>query len=75
MSLSAFNFTWASPCSCNDDYKLMAKCAGHSGWVEHIDWTLPISLPGTKLHGSMLIMCVDSSKNLLYWNPRTGALA
>ena len=59
-------------CSCNDDYKLVAKCCGHSGCISHLDWTLPIALPGTKLNGKMILMGVDESGNLLFWNPKTG---
>lgn len=58
--------------SCTYDYQLVSKCTGHSGSIEHIDWTLPISVPGTKLNGTMIIRAVDESKNLLYWDPRTG---
>jgi len=54
------------------DYQLVSKCVGHSGNVEHIDWTLPISLPGHKLHGAMIFKAVDQSGNLLYWDPKTG---
>jgi WD40 repeat protein len=58
--------------SCSYDYQLISKCTGHSGCVIHIDWTLPISVPGTKLNGTMIIKAVDESKNLLYWDPKTG---
>lgn len=58
--------------SCTYDYQLISKCTGHSGAIEHIDWTLPISAPGTKLNGTMIIRAVDESKNLLYWDPKTG---
>lgn len=67
--------TWPHPLSCdscNDNYKLVAKCCGHSGCISHLDWTLPIALPGTKLNGKMLLMGVDESGNLLFWNPKTG---
>lgn len=50
------------------------RCNGHSGNVEHIDWSLPISLPGSKLHGEMILQATDTSGNLLYWNPKTGVL-
>jgi microtubule-associated protein-like 5 len=45
---------------------------GHSGNIEHIDWSLPISLPGSKLHGCMIIQVSDASGNLLNWNPKNG---
>lgn len=48
------------------------RCCGHSGNIEHIDWSLPISQPGSKLHGQMIIQATDSSTNLLHWDPRTG---
>ena len=59
-------------CRCTEDYQLLTKCVGHSGCICHIDWTLPISLAGSKLHGKMIIQAVDESGNLLYWDPKTG---
>lgn len=53
-------------CSTTYDYQLISKCTGHSGCIEHIDWTLPISVPGTKLHGKMILMAVDESKVLKF---------
>lgn len=58
--------------SVKHDYQLLSKCVGHSGNVEHIDWTLPISLPGHHLHANMIFRAVDQSGNLLFWDPRTG---
>jgi len=48
------------------------RCVGHSGNVEHIDWSYPISQPGSRLHGQMIIQAADSSGNLLYWDVKTG---
>jgi len=56
----------------SQSYQFVAKCCGHSGNIEHIDWSLPISQPGSKLHGQMIIQATDASTNLLYWDPRTG---
>ncbi|KAG1659723.1 hypothetical protein FOA52_012263 [Chlamydomonas sp. UWO 241] len=58
--------------SCKHDYQLVSKCVGHSGNVAHIDWTLPISMPGHRLHGSMIFKAVDQSGNMLFWDPKTG---
>ncbi|KAJ9507961.1 hypothetical protein QJQ45_021288 [Haematococcus lacustris] len=54
------------------DYQLVAKCSGHSGNLEHLDWSLPINQPGSKLHMSMVLQASDASGNLLYWDPKTG---
>eukprot|EP00200_Dunaliella_tertiolecta_P007628 CAMPEP_0202381592 /NCGR_PEP_ID=MMETSP1127-20130417/37027_1 /ASSEMBLY_ACC=CAM_ASM_000462 /TAXON_ID=3047 /ORGANISM="Dunaliella tertiolecta, Strain CCMP1320" /LENGTH=1435 /DNA_ID=CAMNT_0048980603 /DNA_START=339 /DNA_END=4646 /DNA_ORIENTATION=+ len=54
------------------EYHLIAKCIGHSGNVEHIDWSYPISQPGSRLHGQMIIQSSDTSGNLLYWDTKTG---
>eukprot|EP00798_Chlamydomonas_sp_ICE-L_P021966 gene21966-29019_t len=51
------------------DYHFIGRCTGHSGTIQHLDWTLPISLPGHKLHGEMLFMAADASGNIMYWNP------
>ncbi|GFH16043.1 uncharacterized protein HaLaN_12389 [Haematococcus lacustris] len=53
------------------DYQLVAKCSGHSGNLEHLDWSLPINQPGSKLHMSMVLQASDASGNLLYWDPKT----
>ncbi len=58
--------------SCKHNYELVSKCVGHSGNIEHIDWSLPIAMPGFKLHGQMIIRSADASGNLLYWDPRQG---
>ncbi|GFR50670.1 hypothetical protein Agub_g12921 [Astrephomene gubernaculifera] len=54
------------------NYQLTAKCLGHSGTVTHVDWSLPVSLPGTPLQGRFVLQSCDTAAELLYWNPQTG---
>lgn len=33
------------------NYQLVARCSGHSGTLRHVDWSLPVPLPGTPYDG------------------------
>lgn len=52
-------------------YQLIAKCVGHSGSVEHLDWTLPVPSPA-KYRGRMLLQSTDNAYEILHWDPLTG---
>ena len=61
------------PLSAKKDYQLLCKLTGHSGSIDSLDWTLPITMPGSRLNGSWLLMASDQSSNLLFWDPQRGA--
>ncbi|GMH32772.1 hypothetical protein BSKO_00606 [Bryopsis sp. KO-2023] len=52
-------------------YQFIARCIGHSGTVEHIDWSLPIEDP-LELKGKMILQSNDTSREILFWDPQTG---
>lgn len=52
-------------------YQFIARCIGHSGTVEHIDWSLPLDSP-LELQGLHIIQSNDTSREVLYWDPRSG---
>lgn len=47
------------------------RCVGHSGSIQHLDWTLPVPSPAAVV-GQMLLMSTDNAAEILYWNPLTG---
>lgn len=49
------------------------RCMGHSGTVQHVDWSLPVDLGGTPFDGKFAIQSCDSSGDMLYWDPYSGA--
>lgn len=50
----------------------LLRCTGHSGTVTHVDWSLPIVLPGTPHDGKFVLQTCDTALELLYWDPTTG---
>lgn len=52
-------------------YELIARCVGHSGTIEHLDWSLPID-SHCKLDGLTILQSNDTSREILHWDPRTG---
>ncbi|KAG2428966.1 hypothetical protein HXX76_011210 [Chlamydomonas incerta] len=54
------------------NYQLLCKCMGHSGTVQHVDWSLPVDLGGTPFDGKFAIQSCDSSGDMLYWDPYSG---
>ncbi|GLC70429.1 hypothetical protein PLESTF_000972700 [Pleodorina starrii] len=54
------------------NYQLLCKCVGHSSTVKHVDWSLPVLLPGTPMDGKFALQSCDASGMLLYWDPTTG---
>ncbi|KAG2496899.1 hypothetical protein HYH03_004906 [Edaphochlamys debaryana] len=54
------------------NYQLLSKCMGHSGTVTHIDWSLPICIPGTPIDGKFILQSSDTAGDLLHWLPETG---
>eukprot|EP01025_Chloroclados_australasicus_P047988 TRINITY_DN5422_c1_g2_i1.p1 TRINITY_DN5422_c1_g2~~TRINITY_DN5422_c1_g2_i1.p1 ORF type:complete len:423 (+),score=32.36 TRINITY_DN5422_c1_g2_i1:23-1291(+) len=54
-----------------DAYELLSVCVGHSGTIEHLDWSLPLSAP-LKLKNKMILQSNDTSREILHWNPKTG---
>eukprot|EP00210_Caulerpa_lentillifera_P000626 g605.t1 len=43
-------------------YQLIGCCSGHSGVIEHLDWSTE----------SCILQSVDTSREILYWNGRSG---
>ncbi|EFJ49062.1 hypothetical protein VOLCADRAFT_90304 [Volvox carteri f. nagariensis] len=54
------------------NYQLLCKCVGHSSCVKHVDWSLPVLLPGTPMDGRFALQSCDATGSLLYWDPCTG---
>ena len=52
-------------------YHLKARCVGHSGTIEHLDWSLPIDTP-VQAKGRWILQANDTSREVLHWDPRTG---
>ncbi len=40
--------------------------------MTHVDWSLPIVLPGTPHDGKFVLQSCDTALDLLYWDPTTG---
>ncbi|CAD7702032.1 unnamed protein product [Ostreobium quekettii] len=52
-------------------YELVCRCVGHSGTIEHIDWSLPVEGP-PGLRGRCILQANDTSRESLCWDPRSG---
>ncbi len=59
-------------CSRSKDYQFVSRCVGHTGSVQHLDWSLPMDYPGEAIHEQMVLQTCDNSGMLLSWDPRTG---
>lgn len=52
-------------------YQLIGRCSGHSGTINHLDWSLPIPSP-SEHRGKFILQSSDGAWEILYWDPETG---
>jgi hypothetical protein len=52
-------------------YQLIGRCVGHSGTIQHLDWSLPVPSP-SEHRGKFILQSTDAAHELLHWDPETG---